>query len=276
MAGAHRAARRGAPRRDAVSSSIPSPASGRAGWGLSFARRSLANPTRPRYRSATLPEAGEGCSRIGSPHRGPAHAEPQDRRPAPLGYADGNRALRRDGEGRHQAALALRRGQKSPRLVQGRGGSGRLHRHRRRGRQHVRAAPRADRGPAAAVHGEPPRHPADRRQVRRHARRAQCAGGDAHAARVRTTRPTRRSRSSTGPTRKARASRRRCWRPASSPAYSRRTIARARADRDGKTFGDELERIGYRGAGEGRRPRASARCSNFTSSRGRSSRTRTR
>ena len=101
--------------------------------------------------------------------------------------------------------------------------------------------------PAADLHGLASRHPADRRQVRRRARRARRAGGDAHAARAAATRPTRRSRSSTGPTRRARASRRRCWPPASSPASSRRDYAYARADRDGKTFGDELERIGYRG-----------------------------
>ena len=53
-------------------------------------------------------------------------------------------------------------------------------------------------------------------------------------------------------------------------------FAYARADRDGKTFGDELERIGYRGEEQGRRAASSAPCSSCTSSRGRSSRTRPR
>jgi ribulose-5-phosphate 4-epimerase/fuculose-1-phosphate aldolase len=37
-----------------------SPSSGRAGWGFSLLA-ALADPTRPRFRSATLPEVGEAC-----------------------------------------------------------------------------------------------------------------------------------------------------------------------------------------------------------------------
>ena len=51
--------------------------------------------------------------------------------------------------------------------------------------------------------------------------------------------------------------------------------AYARADREGKTFGDELERIGYAGAEKAGRAHSSGRCSSCTSSRARSSRTRT-
>ena len=68
------------------------------------------------------------------------------------------------------------------RLVQGTGASARLRGRRRRHGQHVRTA----RGPAcrhsAHRHRQPSRHPADRRQVRRCARRARRAGGIAHLA----------------------------------------------------------------------------------------------
>ena len=48
--------------------------------------------------------------------------------------------------------------------------------------------------------------------------------------------------------------------------------AYGREDRDGKRFGDELDRIGYRGPVHGRRSASSARISSCISSRGRSSR----
>ena len=118
--------------------------------------------------------------------------------------------------------------------------------------------PGKQRRPAADRHGLASRHPADRRQVRRRARRARRARSDAHARTRSATRPTRRSRSSTGPTRKARASRRRCWAPACLPACSRPTTPTRATDRDGKTFGDELQ--AHRLSRQGRRPaRANSR-----------------
>ncbi len=59
--------------------------------------------------------------------------------------------------------------------------------------------------------------------------------------------PTRRSKSSTGPTRKARVLRPRCSLRVSSPGPSRWDFAYTREDRDGKVFLSELERIGYKG-----------------------------
>ena len=62
------------------------------------------------------------------------------------------------------------------------------------------------------------------------------------------TKPTRRSRSSTGPTRKARALRRRCWRPACSPACSRRITLIPAPIATAKLSATSSTRIGYRGA----------------------------
>ena len=55
-----------------------------------------------------------------------------------------------------------------------------------------------------------------------------------------------------------------------------RDWAAARQDRDGVTFGAALDEIGYRGAGDVRRPSRCRRSSSCTSSRGRSSRPRAR
>ena len=52
-------------------------------------------------------------------------------------------------------------------------------------------------------------------------------------------------------------------------------FAYRREDRQGIKLGDELARIGYKGS-QGRGPSSSRRCSSCTSSRGRSSRPRTR
>ena len=67
---------------------------------------------------------------------------------------------------------------------------------------------RAGRNNNAAAGGDrqPHRHPAHRRQVRRQLRRAGRPGGGAHAQRSRASRPRRRSKWRSGPTRKARAS----------------------------------------------------------------------
>ena len=59
----------------------------------------------------------------------------------------------------------------------------RLHGQGRRDGQHVRAPPGTDDSAAARHDGQPPRHPADRRQVRRRARRARRARGHALAER---------------------------------------------------------------------------------------------
>ena len=100
---------------------------------------------------------------------------------------------------------------------------------------------------AADCVGQPSRHAADRRQIRRRARRARGARGDAHAACAPATRPSRRSKWSTGRTRKARALRRRCWRPASLPACSRASCGRRAQTATARRFGAALDAIGYRG-----------------------------
>ena len=117
-------------------------------------------------------------------------------------------------------------------------------RHGRRHGRDVRAAARAARRYAADRDGQPSRHPADRRQVRRRARRARRARRRCARCVRPATRPTRRSRWSTGPTRKARALRRRWSRPACSRGCSTRDWARSRKDR----AGDDLRR----GAGRDR------------------------
>ena len=107
---------------------------------------------------------------------------------------------------------------------------GRLHRHGRPDRQHLRAPARPQPGAAAGHDRQPSRHPADRRQVRRRLRRDGRARGGAHASTISATRPRRRSRSSPGPTRRARASRRRWSARACSPACSSSTTAWRRRD----------------------------------------------
>ena len=61
----------------------------------------------------------------------------------------------------------------------------RLHGHGRRGRQYVRAPAGQKPRPRADRHGLASRHPADRRQIRRRARRTRRARSHAHAARGR-------------------------------------------------------------------------------------------
>ena len=97
-------------------------------------------------------------------------------------------------ERRHLPADADRSRPPGARLVQGARRGARLHRHHRRHGHDVRAARRPARRHPADRHGQPSRHPADRRQIRRRARRAgarwkRCARCSAPA-----TRPSRRSR----------------------------------------------------------------------------------
>ena len=66
-----------------------------------------------------------------------------------------------------------------PEVVRG----GRLHGHGRRNGQHVRPPPRPGQCARACDDGQPPRHPADRRQIRRRARRARRARSGALAQR---------------------------------------------------------------------------------------------
>ena len=107
--------------------------------------------------------------------------------------------------------------------------------------------PGKKRQPRADRHGLASRHPADRRQVRRRARRARRARGDAHAARDRLRDQRARSRSSTGPTRKARASRRPCSPPASLPACSRPTSPMRAPTATARHSAMSSKRIGYQG-----------------------------
>ena len=129
---------------------------------------------------------------------------------------------------------------------------------------------------AADRDGLASRHAADRRQVRRRARGAGRARGAAHPGHRSATRPTRRSRWSTGPTRRARASRRRCCASGVfAGVFTPELRLRARGPR-GQAVRRRAgaDRLPRRGAG-GRRT-GSAPCSSCTSSRGRSSRTRRR
>ncbi len=153
----------------------------------------------------------------------PRLAEPPNRRPAPVGLAHGDRADRRHAKGRYLPPDSDRSRSKGARLVQGAMRSARLHRDRRRHGQHVRAPAGQEPGASADRHGLASRHPADRRQVRRRAWRSRRARSAAHAARDGLRDQCSRSRSSTGPTKKARALRRRCWPRASLPACSRAT-----------------------------------------------------
>ena len=122
---------------------------------------------------------------------------------------------------------------------------------------------------------QPSRHPADRRQVRRRPGRAGRARGAAHAEGHRATRPSADRGRSTGPTRRARASRPAMLASGRVRRRVHRDYAYSRKDREGKSFGEELDRIGYRGdraAGDHKW----APSSSCISSRGRSSRTRRR
>ena len=104
------------------------------------------------------------------------------------------------------------------RLVQARGRGAGLQGHGGRGRQHVRAAPRPAAGPGADRARQPPRHAADRRQVRRRPRRARRARSHAHAGggRLRDQRAVPGGQLDQRGGRALRA--RPCWAPACSPA----------------------------------------------------------
>ena len=108
---------------------------------------------------------------ISTPYR-EHHAQPSDQRPAAVGQHHGDGEDRRHGQGRHLPADADRPGPPGAGLVRRRLRGGRLHRHRGRDGQHLRAPPGQGQFAAAHRHGQPPRHPADRRQVRRRAGRA--------------------------------------------------------------------------------------------------------
>ena len=88
--------------------------------------------------------------------------------------------------------------------------------------------------------------------------RAGRARGAADAGRGSATRPTRGSSWSTGPTKRAPASRRRCCASGVFAGVFTPDYAASREDRDGKRFGDELARIGYRGAETAGRPQLGA------------------
>jgi hypothetical protein len=129
-------------------------------------------------------------------------------RPA-VGHHSRNREIRRHAQRRRAAADARARGQAGARLVpqgvRGRRPRGacrcaRLDVRPAQGPRHVEAAGRARLAP---------RYPADRRQVRRRARHAGGARGGAHAQRCRDRDRNADLHLSTGPTRKARALRRR-------------------------------------------------------------------
>ena len=120
-------------------------------------------------------------------------AEPPNRRPAPVGLADRDRADRRHAEGWHLPPHFDRSRSKGARLVQGAVRGARLQRDRRRHGQYVRAPAGQEPGASPDRHGLASRHPADRRQIRRRAWRARRAPSAAHAARggLRDQRPDR-------------------------------------------------------------------------------------
>ena len=101
-----------------------------------------------------------------------------------------DRQDRRHRQGRHLPADADRSRPASARLVQGALREPRLHRHHRRHGHDVRATRRPARRYSAHRHGQPSRHPADRRQVRRCAWRAGGArsADRAHPRRLRDLR----------------------------------------------------------------------------------------
>ncbi len=138
---------------------------------------------------------------------------------------------------------------------------------RRAGREQYAAADR---------HGQPSRHAADRREVRRRHRRAVRPGGAAHAERSadrdqRADRGHQLDQRGRQPLRAGHAGLRRVRGRVRS-----RATPTAATDREGKTFGEELDRIGYRGNEKSGAPQARARISRCISSRGRSWRPRAR
>ena len=205
--------------------------------------------------------------------RSPRLAEPPNRRPAPVGLADGDRADRRHAEGRHLPADFDRSRSPGARLVQGAMRGARLRRHRRRHGQHVRAPARQEPGAAADRHGLASRHPADRRQIRRRAWRARRARSAAHAARDRL-RDQCADRDRQLDQRGRRAL---CAGDAGLGRLCRRVLARLRlcahrSRRQNLRRGIGAHRLPRRG--KSRRAHNSPRCSNCTSSKARSSKTK--
>ena len=145
-----------------------------------------------------------------------------------------------------------------------------LRRARRQRRHHVRHPPGHATAEALPIaHGLAPRHPADRRQVRRRPRRARRARSGAYTERCRH-----RDRGAADgrelDRRGGRALRPRHAGVGRPCRRLHRTTTRCdRTDRDGRQLRRGARRIGYRGAMPGRRDAASRRCSNCTSSRGR-------
>ena len=176
-------------------------------------------------------------------------------------------------KGRHLPPHSDRSRSKGARLVQGAMRGARLHRDRRRHGQHVRAPPGQEPRASPDRHGLASRHPADRRQIRRRAWRARRARSAAHAARDGLRDQCSRSRSSTGPTRKARALRRRCWPRASLPACSRATTPMR-----GRTATAKPSARNWRASAIAARKKParanSPPCSSCTSSKARSSKTK--
>ena len=132
-----------------------------------------------------------------------------------------------------------------------------LHGHHRRHGRDVRAA----RGPAARRAADrdrqPSRHPADRRQIRRRARRAGRARGAAHTcteagyetyAPIEVVNWTNEEGSRFAPAMVASG--------VFAGVFDARLGAQPRPDRDGVTFGEALDAIGYRGTAALRRPPA--------------------
>ncbi len=132
--------------------------------------------------SAPFARLASGVYHVAATEGDGYRAQPDDRPRAPVGQPDADRGDRRHAEGRHLPAHADRSGQGGARLVpRPRRGAGLHGDHRRHGR-HVRAARGSAQRCAADRHGQSPRYPAHRRQVRRRAGCAWRAGGPAGAA----------------------------------------------------------------------------------------------
>ena len=135
----------------------------------------------------------------------------------------------------------------SARLVQGASADTGLHRHDRRHGHDVRPPCRPARRYSAHRHGQPSRHPADRRQVRRRARRAGRARSFARACIAPATKPSRPIEVVNWTNEEgARFAPPMIASGVFAGVYSR-DWACARTDRSGETFGEALDKIGYRG-----------------------------
>ena len=159
------------------------------------------------------------------------------------------RPNRRHAQGRHQAADAVRRRQAGTRLVQGAMRGARLHGRGRRGRQHVRApagpaTTRCRRSPWARISTRSRPAASSTACSACWARSKRCArsyelGYETNAP-IEIVNWTNEEGSRFAPAMLCSG----VFAGVFTPDY-----AYARADRDGKTFGDELARIGYRGQG---------------------------